>query len=236
MSLRIRRREAPADSSSSPVSSARAFPCHEMKHATELAVGVSSARLELHSGRRHKVGCPSQAIPIGGPTHLFQQVLVGPQSIQAELRAHDTVFDLFTHSRNNSKPARRWCGADSAPKRGPGSHRAGVERRRSRGRRRCSRRRPRQVGRRRWRVENGFGTPARNSYGIPARERRERIVAGARFLLQTGHADELHVALTEINELAAVDDAEKGPHLASCSKAEQRNGPAPLPRGAGAST
>lgn len=58
---------------------------------------------------------------------------------------------------------------------------------------------------RRWRVENGSGAPARDSYGIPARERRERIVAEARFLLETGHPDELHVALTAIEQLVAAD-------------------------------
>ncbi|MGI9157301.1 MAG: hypothetical protein ACR2FG_11815, partial [Marmoricola sp.] len=87
----------------------------------------------------------------------------------------------------------------------------------------------------RWR-QNGSGPPRRDSYGIPARERRLRIVAEARFLLETGHADELQAALAEIKELGAVDDAEKGPHLPSRSAAEQRNELAPLPRGTGAST
>lgn len=58
---------------------------------------------------------------------------------------------------------------------------------------------------RRWREKTGLGAPARDSYGLPARERRERIVAEARFLLQTGHADQLQAALAEINELEAAE-------------------------------
>lgn len=58
---------------------------------------------------------------------------------------------------------------------------------------------------RRWRVENGSGAPRRDSYGIPPRERRERIIAEARFLLGTGHADELHAALAKVHELEAAE-------------------------------
>ncbi len=57
----------------------------------------------------------------------------------------------------------------------------------------------------RWRAANGSGAPARDCYGKSARERRQQIVAEATFLAETGHLDELSVALTAIQQLVATN-------------------------------
>lgn len=54
----------------------------------------------------------------------------------------------------------------------------------------------------RWKAANPTQRSAQKSYGVWATERRERIVGEARFLIETGHLEELKAAMTEVKRLA----------------------------------